>query len=214
MMTEQLLIRIPVILLVLTIHEFSHGWIAYRHGDMTAKMQGRLSFNPLMHLDPFGTLMLLFGPFGWARPVPVNPAQLKDPRRDSVLVSAAGPASNILTAIIAGNIFQFLFFLDPFGLQASAATPYIQQFGTLFINISLGIAFFNLLPVPPLDGSKILAGLLAPDKAQRYMRVAQYVPMIFLTLIIGEWALNIPLISPILYPLYGPFRRFWFLFIF
>lgn len=213
MINEQLFLRIPAILLILTIHEYAHGWIAYRRGDMTAKTAGRLTFNPFAHLDPFGTLMLLFGPFGWARPVPVNPAMLNDPRKDSILVSAAGPASNIITAIVAGNLMQLIYRLGIPALHYGTFAQYLQQFTSLFININLGIAFFNLLPVPPLDGSKILMGFLPPERVESYMRLARHVPFVFLALIVGEWMFNIPLISRILYPLYMPFRAFWFMFI-
>ncbi|MBD3344279.1 MAG: site-2 protease family protein [Chitinivibrionales bacterium] len=211
MSTEHLLLRIPAILLALTVHEYAHGWIASLRGDTTARDMGRLTFNPIAHLDFFGTIMLLFGPFGWAKPVPVNYQNLKDSKTDPIFISAAGPVSNIILACVAGYLYR-LFFMNQslFGLSAGD----VGIFFSFLIQINLGISFFNLLPVPPLDGSKILLGLLPSSKVPTYHRYMRKVPMIFLLLIIIEWYFNIPTISLILYPLYNPYRSFWLYIIF
>ncbi|MBD3320425.1 MAG: site-2 protease family protein [Chitinivibrionales bacterium] len=211
MNTEMLLLRIPAILLALTFHEYCHGWVASLRGDSTARDLGRLTFNPFAHLDIFGTLMLLFGPFGWAKPVPVNFSNLKDPKKDSIYISAAGPVSNILLACIAGYAYR-LFLMNNTFLGSRAG--YVDQFFIMLIQINLGISFFNLLPVPPLDGSKILMGLLPSSKVPSYIRYMEKAPLIFLILIVVEWSFNIPTISLILYPLYMPYRSFWLFIIF
>jgi Zn-dependent protease len=202
---RDLLIRTPGILVGLTIHEYCHGLVALWRGDPTAKQAGRLSLNPLAHLDPFGTLMLLFGPFGWAKPVPVNYHNLHNPRRDAALVSVAGPVSNIVCAIIIGLIFRFF------------QNIFIAENGFLYLflilktayEINVGLSFFNLLPVPPLDGSNILLSFLPRSKIEPYLRLMRHVPMIFLVLIFIEFSFKIKTISLILFPLYIPYFSFW-----
>ena len=151
----QLILFIPAILLALTVHEYAHGMTAYRLGDPTAKNMGRLTLNPLAHLDLVGTLALLIVHFGWAKPVPVNPYYFSNPRRDMIWVSLAGPASNIMLAFVAGLVQNFL--IDS-GIIHFMSVPHIMLSFLVFINLML--AFFNLIPIPPLDGSKIVAGLL------------------------------------------------------
>ncbi|WP_347491481.1 site-2 protease family protein [Desulfoscipio sp. XC116] len=150
----ELLLLLPAILIGLTFHEFAHGWMADRLGDHTARHQGRLTLNPLAHIDPVGFLMLILFKFGWAKPVPVNPYNLRgDPARGMLLVSLAGPAANLVMALAASILLGVgLLRLVPF-----AEYVYYILYLTLQINVIL--AFFNLIPVPPLDGSKILAGL-------------------------------------------------------
>jgi Zn-dependent protease len=198
---DTLLIRIPAILIALTIHEFAHGYIAWRFGDPTARNAGRLTLNPLSHLDVFGTLMLFFGPFGWAKPVPVNPYYFTNPKRDGLLVSLAGPASNIALALVFGYALRLL--------PISLLSPGILFFLQLCIGLNIGIAFFNLIPVPPLDGSHILAGLLPNHLIPSYYNKMRYVPMIFMGLLIAEWSFHIPLFSALINPLYKPFAAFW-----
>lgn len=169
-----LLLLLPAILIGLTVHEFAHGWVAYRLGDHTAKNQGRLTLNPLAHIDPVGFLMLILVQFGWAKPVPVNPNNLRiDSGRGMLLVSLAGPVSNLLLAmitaiiIVTGLIPHGGYFFDIFYL-------------TLYINVVLAI--FNLIPVPPLDGSKILAGLL-PGRSQFIYQMETYGTIVLLILL-------------------------------
>ena len=199
------LLRIPVILLALTVHEYAHGYVAWLHGDNTAKNAGRLTFNPFSHLDIFGTLMLLWGPFGWAKPVPVNPYNLDNPRRDSVLVSAAGPVSNILLALLFGLTYRAL---SAMGI-AYSMHPYFKVMFQLAVIINLGLSFFNLIPIPPLDGSKILMGLLPPTKVVGYMNIVRHAPKVFLVLLLVEWVLKIPVFSTVIYPLWIPYFTFW-----
>ncbi len=203
---EQKILSIPVILIALTIHEYAHGYVAFLRGDSTAARAGRLTFNPISHLDPFGALMLFFGPFGWAKPVPVNASNLKNPKKDIIWVSFAGPLSNMALALIGGYLFRFA--ILPY-LSFVSFGSYIHIFFSLFIQINLGIAFFNLIPVPPLDGSNILIGFLPRDKVIPYLNMMRHVPMILLILIAVEWMFKIPTISLVLYPLFKPFYSFF-----
>jgi Zn-dependent protease len=172
MSPELWILRIPAILLALTIHEYAHGWMALKLGDTTARDAGRLTLNPLAHLDILGAVMLLVGPFGWAKPVPVNGYNLKNPKRDLLLVSLAGPASNVIIALLFGYAMRFL----PMSFPALANVPHLTNFVTLSIMINLGISFFNLLPIPPLDGSKILLGLLPDIMIPGYLEKSKHVP--------------------------------------
>jgi len=182
MFDENFILRIPAILLALTLHECAHGLVALRFGDTTARDSGRLTLNPLAHLDIFGTIMLLVGPFGWAKPVPVNGYNFAHPKRDMVYVSLAGPVSNILSAIVSGYLLRAI---DLFG-PLSWHNPYLFGFFNLFIAINIGLAFFNLIPVPPLDGSNILAGLLPNRLIPAYFNRMRYLPMIFMIMLVAE----------------------------
>jgi len=143
---------IPGLLLALTLHEYAHGRVAYAFGDPTAKKLGRLTLNPLAHLDPIGTLALLLFHFGWAKPIPVNPYFFRNPRRDMVFVSIAGPGVNLILAVISGFVLKAL------TMSGQARSPlWMMVMYTMDINAILMI--FNLIPIPPLDGSKILFGI-------------------------------------------------------
>jgi Zn-dependent protease len=170
---QDLAVRIPVFLLALTIHEFAHGWLANRLGDSTARLQGRLTLNPLAHLDPIGTLAIVLIGFGWARPVPVDVRNLRNPRRDMVLIAAAGPASNLVLAAASAFFYRIL----PWGAAglewAWLAVPIRAMLRTgVLANVVLAI--FNLLPVPPLDGGRVLSGLLPLRQALTYSRLEPY----------------------------------------
>lgn len=160
------LIWLVALLVALTIHEFSHAAMADRLGDPTARLKGRKTLNPLAHLDPIGTLMLLFFHVGWGKPVPFDPYNLKDPRRDAALISLAGPASNLILATLLAiplrifSVFQFPFSVLVLPSFYSALIPPI-----IILNIGLGV--FNLLPLHPLDGAKILLGILSEEQAYR-----------------------------------------------
>lgn len=147
------LYRIPAILIALTFHEVAHGFVAYRLGDPTAKQLGRLSLNPLRHLDPLGTLMMVFLGFGFAKPVPVNPRNFKHLRRDDLLVSIAGPLSNLVQAIVGQGLY--LLWLFQF-----SQVPYVGGFLQMYYWINLSLMVFNLLPLPPLDGYHVLNSLI------------------------------------------------------
>ena len=154
---SQWIVRIPVILFAITIHEYAHGRAALKLGDPTAKNMGRLTLNPLPHIDPLGAICLFLFHFGWAKPVPVNPGYFRDVRRDTIIMSLAGPLSNILTACIAGMFIRFFFLNWDVYLEV--------LFYLLIMNIGLGL--FNLLPLPPLDGSHVLENTLSPSAAQK-----------------------------------------------
>lgn len=139
-------------LLCITLHEMSHGLVAYKLGDDTAKRQGRLSFNPLKHLDPVGLLMMLVFHVGWAKPVPVNMYKFKNPKRGMAVTALAGPMSNLLIAVV----FMLIYGAAYVPLGRSSVGIYFLQMIQLTAVLSIGLAIFNLLPVPPLDGSKVL----------------------------------------------------------
>lgn len=193
----KLLFRVPAILIALTVHEFAHGWTARRLGDNTAERMGRLTLNPLAHLDLFGTLMLLFGPFGWAKPVPVNPRNLRNPRRDMVWVAIAGPLSNICFGFAVAWIYTSLY--------TDGAAGVGRYFFLYLIMINIGLSFFNLLPVPPLDGSNIVRGFLSPENDLKFLHAMRFAPFIFIGLISLEWLFKIPALSYILDPLWEPY---------
>lgn len=170
---QQLAISIPVFLLALTIHEFAHGWVANRLGDPTARLQGRLTLNPLAHLDPIGTLAIVLINFGWAKPVPVDYRYLKNPRRDMMVIAAAGPVSNLLLAIGCAFVYRWI----PWGMVgvewAWLIIPFRMMLGTgVVVNVILAI--FNLLPIPPLDGSRVVSGLLPLRQALSFNRLEPY----------------------------------------
>lgn len=170
---EFLIILVPVILFSLTIHEYAHALVAYRLGDDTAKRQGRLSLNPLVHLDVLGTLLLFIVHFGWAKPVPVDPRNFRNPKKDMLMVAIAGPISNILTAIAAAVILKAVFenfAAIPPGSGADVAVRMLVW----FMYIGIVLAVFNMIPVPPLDGSRVLYGLLPDSLAYRYARFETY----------------------------------------
>jgi Zn-dependent protease len=143
------------LVIAVTVHEFSHAWIADFLGDPTARLAGRKTLNPLSHLDPLGTLALFIAHIGWGKPVPVDPYNLENPKRDNMLISFAGPASNLLLATALSLAGKFLF-------------PQLVFLLLPLITLNVGLAVFNLLPIPPLDGSKILFGLLPPHLADQY----------------------------------------------
>ncbi|MDR2368151.1 MAG: site-2 protease family protein [Deltaproteobacteria bacterium] len=158
-----LIIRIPAILLALTVHEFAHAWLAWKRGDGTAKAMGRITLNPIAHLDVLGTIvMILTGFIGWAKPVPVNPRNFRNANHDMALVAAAGPMANIvLTAIFTAAFWLLLYDADFFdrAIPQGIKIPLIN-FMTYCVVINIAFAFLNLLPIPPLDGFNVIAMFL------------------------------------------------------
>jgi len=183
-----LILWAPPILLALSIHEFSHAWAAHRLGDPTAKQRGRLTLDPLKHVDPIGLVLLFLVHFGWAKPVPVDPRNFRRPRRDMALVALAGPASNLLSALL----------VTPFvrtGWLGRLPGPLAQldTLVTLFFLISLVLAIFNLFPLPPLDGWNLLRlGLRDPDLEHRLIQLG---PILLLVLIFVLPSLGLDLIG-------------------
>ena len=161
-----------------TFHELAHAYVAYKFGDMTAKNQGRLTLNPLKHLDPFGTLLILIAGFGWARPVPVNRFFFKKPRLAGILVSVAGPLSNLVLAFIG---FCVAYGLQRFGVNL---TENFYNFLDIFIKLNTVLFVFNLLPLPPLDGYRIVEDLAPNHFRAKMTQYEQYGVLIFLILVI------------------------------
>ena len=184
----QLLLSFPAVLLSLTLHECAHGWVAYRLGDPTARDLGRLTLNPIRHLDPIGALSLLFFRIGWAKPVPINPRNFKCPRLGMALTAAAGPITNLLIAFVSTFI---LLLIDRGARNVVTSSPlflflfYLFQFFYLLHLMNLALSLFNLLPLPPLDGSRILS-LVLPKRAWFWVvRHERQIYLIVLVWLIG-----------------------------
>ena len=182
---------LPGIIIAMVVHEYAHARTAVALGDFTPRLQGRLTLSPMAHLDPFGLLMLLVAHFGWAKPVQINPYNFKNPRRDDILVSLAGPGANLLTAFLTLLVIIFMLKLD---LPMSDGMHLVLNF-IMIININFAI--FNMLPIPPLDGSHVLKQLLPYELAQRYEELERY-SFIFLIII---------LMTPILGYVFVPLQR-------
>jgi len=167
------IIKIPVLLFAVTIHEYAHGRMALWLGDPTAKRMGRLSLNPLPHIDPFGAICLFLFNFGWAKPVPIDPRYFKSTRRDLILVSLCGPLANITTAFLAGTVWRLF--------HPSWELYQLTLIYLLIMNLGLGL--FNLLPIPPLDGSHILENALSPRAGQKFREFGRYGPILLLGIV-------------------------------
>lgn len=180
----QLLMFIPIVLISLTLHEVAHGYAAYKCGDNTAKAFGRLTLNPISHLDPFGALMMFIVGFGWAKPVPINMRNFRKPRRDLFIVSIAGVVTNLILGLI-GVFLEFgcsqLIFL-PENIIST-----LMSFFWMFSFANVSLAIFNLIPLPPLDGSKIISSLLPPIAAAKFLRIEFYTRYIFIGVILLSW---------------------------
>ena len=192
-----LLLLAPPLLFALTIHELAHGLVANALGDPTARLAGRLTLNPLKHLDPLGTLAFFLIKFGWAKPVPVNPGYFRHPRQDMLWVALAGPASNLVLAVVSAlliKVVQLLLQLPLGNLGAAVLFP-LGAMLVASVWINLVLAVFNFLPVPPLDGGRILAGLLPEGMARGLRRVEPY--GFFLVLLLSFTGLISQTIVPI-----------------
>ncbi len=205
------ILRIPIVLLSLSVHEVAHGFAAYKLGDSTARNLGRLSLNPLKHLDPIGAAcMLLFG-FGWAKPVPINTRYFKNPRSGMALSALAGPVSNLIMAFIA---FVVQAYILRFGIEAIIINPtgpvyMLSLFFNEFFWLNITLAVFNLLPIPPLDGSRILFVFL-PDKIYfGVMKYEQYISIaLFACLALGWLDYPITLVTGLFTMVFGFITQF------
>ncbi|MCK5237339.1 MAG: site-2 protease family protein [Deltaproteobacteria bacterium] len=198
---QTMILLIPPILLALTLHECAHAFAAWRLGDNTAKMLGRVTLNPLKHLDPIGTLAIfLTGMFGWAKPVPVNPMNFRDPSRSFMLVALAGPLTNLLLAGVFALVFKVVLAfvpVGPAGVGGPAIMEPILMMLVIGVKLNIALAIFNMIPIPPLDGSRVLSHFLPPDKAMAYARMEQYGFMILIVLLMTGFVGSIigPMIS-------------------
>lgn len=189
-----LIAGLPGIVIAMVIHEYSHARVAYALGDYTPRMQGRLTLNPAAHVDPIGLLMLFLVHFGWAKPVQINPMNFSNPRRDDILVSLAGPASNLIVSFVALIILVLLAKMD-FPLSEGLLVVF-----NLIIVYNINFAIFNMLPIPPLDGSHILRNLLPYELSRAYESLERY-SFIFLIIIIA---------TPVLHYVFVPLQKFIF----
>ena len=193
----EMLYVIPILLISLPMHEYAHGWAAYKCGDPTAKHMGRLTLNPIKHIDPIGALVMLVAHFGWAKPVPINPRNFRNYKKGMILVSIAGVTANILLAFIGCILFilsvslmpKWSFIYSDFGFRLYEA---VTTFLSYFTTINAGLAVFNLLPIPPLDGSKLLSMFLPPKILFKIRPYEAYLPIVLLVLLLTG-ALSTPL---------------------
>ncbi|MBQ1546017.1 MAG: site-2 protease family protein [Clostridia bacterium] len=209
-----ILATLVTIAVILPFHELAHGFVAYKLGDNTAKRQGRLTFDPIAHIDPKGALCLLLVGFGWAKPVPVNMYNLKKPKRDMALVALAGPMANLIAALVGallGNLVAVLFaqkFYDAFLYQA------VMFFFEYYVSVNVGLAAFNLIPLPPLDGSKILGALLPDDLYEKQLMYEDRLAILLVVLVMAgvvDKLMSVPhsLLLNLVYTLaYLPFKPF------
>lgn len=166
----QIIIFLPAIIIALTFHEYAHAWVAYKLGDPTAKAEGRLTFNPLAHLDPLGTLMLVVFRFGWGKPVPINEYNFQNPVVGTALSSLAGPMTNLILALTTAGIFNVL----------TITNPLISAMLTYFVLINILLMLFNLLPIPPLDGHKVVRALLPEKLRYSWELLENYSPFLLI----------------------------------
>lgn len=192
-----LLLTLPAILLAMSVHELCHGYAAYRLGDPTAKWMGRLSLNPFRHIDPFGFIMLLVFRFGWAKPVSVDPRFLKKPKRDMAIISLAGPVSNFIFAFFSAFLYMLVFRLGiEFAWISSSVFFSALTVIEYMVYVNLGLGVFNLIPIPPLDGSKILYAFLPYGVVYKIQAYERYISFaLFLLLFLG--VLSVPITTAV-----------------
>jgi Zn-dependent protease len=173
----ELIILAPPLLFALTLHELAHGFVAFHLGDPTARDAGRLTLNPLKHLDPLGTIAFFFIKIGWAKPVPVNPSYFRNPKRDMLWVALAGPVTNLVLAVASAILTKGIWALAtvlPYSAAAEAILVPVNSMLIASVWINLVLCIFNFLPIPPLDGSRILTGILPDHLALSYMKIERF----------------------------------------
>jgi len=195
-------ILIPVIIFALSFHEFSHGWMAHRYGDPTAKNAGRLTLNPMAHLDVFGSMALYFMGFGWAKPVPVDPRYLANPKKDMMRIALAGPVSNLILAFISGILLSVLLRMGIIGSQSPLIMVLIMS-----LQINLVLAIFNFIPIPPLDGSRILEGMVPNKYHNELAKFEYYGPRVLFGLILISMFTGFNIFSVIISPIMSVFLK-------
>lgn len=188
----QVLAILVIVFLVLPFHEWAHAFTALKLGDTSVKYRGRLTLNPMAHIDPFGALALLLFGFGWAKPVPIDPRNFKNPKLGMGVVALMGPVANIVAAIVGGLIFHAIAAFAPAFFTGEGFGYYLNLFLVFYIQINVSLAVFNLLPIPPLDGSKILFVFL-PDRAVAWFYRYQNIISIVLIALLWMGVLSIPL---------------------
>jgi Zn-dependent protease len=186
---------IITLMVAFTFHEFAHAYVAYKFGDPTAQRQGRLTLSPLAHLDPFGTILIFIAGFGWARPVPVNRFFFKRPRLAGVLVSIAGPLSNLVIAFIGTAVWYILLATNAVAALPVNVVTSLEQFFNIFVSLNVILFIFNLLPFPPLDGYRIIEDLMPSHIRSKMTQYESYGIIIFLVLVITP--LDAYIIQPI-----------------
>ncbi|MCL2813477.1 MAG: site-2 protease family protein [Oscillospiraceae bacterium] len=188
-----LLYFLPIFLITITVHECAHGYIAYKMGDPTAKNMGRLTLNPLKHMDPIGFIMLMFLGFGWAKPVMIDPRNFRNPKKGMALSALAGPVSNILMAVFGALALGLInYFYFNFAGQASTFVEMARWFFNYFITLNVYFAVFNFLPVPPLDGSRIVSYFL-PYRLSYYYNYIERYGFLVLIVLLYTGILSVPL---------------------
>jgi len=200
----QIVLLVPSILLALTLHELAHGYVADLLGDPTPRNMGRLSLNPLKHLDPVGTIMLFVLHFGWAKPVIVDPRNFAHPKRDMLLVALAGPGSNVLQAVLFALILRWL---QSGGQAVVPLVGALQEFAFLGLLINISLAVFNLIPIPPLDGSRIIYALVPARYDRAYRKIERFGALALLTVVLLGMVTGISPIGAVLLPTVNFFLR-------
>lgn len=214
LLTDYILL-VPAIIIGLSVHEFSHAFIAYKLGDYTAKEDGRLSLNPFHHIDIVGLICLFLLKFGWAKPVSVNPLAFKNPKRGMMWTALAGPVSNFITAFVFSFLYCFYIFIlkmtNSYTFLLTDLNRYISITFIYIIVMNLGLGLFNLIPLPPLDGSRILGGIVSDKVYVSLINAEKYAPIFFVAIIILSYT-PLDILRPLTFirtAIYNGFMGFW-----